>query len=98
MKHNDNNIRMKGKAKAPLLSPFCFLVSKGFLLSAFCFLLFVSCSQEEFFSQETDADAVKVVASINKMQTRVAYEADGATNFINGDEICVQNTFKHCVS
>ena len=24
MKHNDNNIRMKGKAKAPLLSPFSF--------------------------------------------------------------------------
>ena len=34
MKHNDNNIRMKGKEKASLLSPFCFLFRK-----AFCFLL-----------------------------------------------------------
>ena len=42
MKNNDNNIRMKGKEKASLLSPFCFLVSKAFLLSAFCFLLSTS--------------------------------------------------------
>ena len=61
------------------------------LLFALSSLLFVSCEQVEDFSQETDADAVKVVASINKMQTRVAYEDDGATNFINGDQICVQN-------
>ena len=92
MKHNDNNIRMKGKEKASFLSAFSFLISKGFLLSAFSFL--VSCSQEEILQQETDADAVKVVASINKMQTRVAYEDDGATNFINGDKICVQNTLR----
>ena len=64
------------------------------LLFALSSLLFVSCEQVEDFSQETDADAVKVVASINKMQTRVAYEDDGATNFINGDEICVQNTLR----
>ena len=95
MKHNDNNIRMKGKEKASMLSPFSFLISKGFLLSAFCFLLFVSCSQEEFFSQETDADAVKVVASINKMQTRVAYSGDnGVTNFVNGDAIKVVNLMR----
>ena len=85
MKHNDNNIRMKGKEKASLLSAFSFLISKGFLLSAFSFL--VSCDQEDFLSQETDADAVRVVASINKLQTRVAYEDDGATNFINGKKI-----------
>ena len=42
MKHNDNNIRMKGKEKASLLSAFSFLISKGFLLSAFCFLLSTS--------------------------------------------------------
>ena len=64
------------------------------LLFALSSLLFVSCEQVEDFSQETDADAVRVVASINKMQTRVAYENDGATNFINGDEICVQNTLR----
>ena len=57
-------------------------------------LTFAACSQEDFLSQETDADAVRVVASINKLQTRVAYEDDGATNFINGDEICVQNTLR----
>ena len=33
---------MKGKEKASLLSPFPFLLSKGFLLSAFCFLLSIS--------------------------------------------------------
>jgi hypothetical protein len=69
-------------------------VCKFSLLFALSSLLFVSCSQEEFLSQETDADAVKVVASINKVQTRVAYEDDGATNFINGDEICVQNILR----
>ena len=65
-------------------------------LSVFIFPLstFVSCDQEDFLSQETDADAVRVVASINKLQTRVAYEDDGATNFINGDEICVQNILR----
>ena len=76
-----NSIIMNGVCKFSLL----------FHLSS---LLFVSCSQEEFLSQETDADAVKVVASINKVQTRVAYEDDGATNFINGDEICVQNILR----
>ena len=64
------------------------------LLFALSSLLFVSCEQVEDFSQETDADAVKVVASINNLQTRVAYEDDGATNFINGDEICVQNILR----
>ena len=83
---------MKGKEKASLLSPFCFLISKGFLLSAFSFL--VSCEQIEDFSQETDANAVKVVASINKLQTRVAYEDNGTTNFINGDQIRVVNTMR----
>ena len=72
-------------------------ITKSELTSVLCTLLsvlFISCEQVEDFSQETDADAVKVVASINKMQTRVAYEDDGATNFINGDEICVQNILR----
>ena len=64
------------------------------LLFALSSLLFVSCEQVEDFSQETDADAVKVVASINKMQTRVAYEDDGATNFVNGDAIKVVNLMR----
>ena len=65
-------------------------------LSVFIFPLstFVSCDQEDFLSQETDADAVRVVASISNLQSRVAYEDDGATNFINGDEICVQNILR----
>lgn len=64
------------------------------LLFALSSLLFVSCEQVEDFSQETDADAVKVVALINKMQTRVAYEDDGATNFVNGDAIKVVNLIR----
>ena len=67
------------------------------LTSVLCTLLsvlFISCEQVEDFSQETDADAVKVVASINNMQTRVAYEDDGATNFVNGDAIKVVNLIR----
>ena len=64
------------------------------LLFALCSLLFVSCEQVEDFSQETDANTVKVVASISNLQTRVAYEDNGATNFINGDEICVKNILR----
>ena len=55
-------------------------------------LTFAACTQEEDFTPQMDGDAVKINATIGAMQTRVAYEADGATNFINGDEICVQNT------
>ena len=64
------------------------------LLFALSSLLFVSCEQVEDFSQETDVNTVKVVASISNLQTRVAYEDNGATNFINGDEICVQNILR----
>ena len=65
-------------------------------LSVFTFPLsvFVSCSQEDDFTPQTDNDAVKINATIGKLQTRVAYEDDGATNFINGDEICVQNILR----
>ena len=72
-------------------------ITKSELTSVLCTLLsvlFISCEQVEDFSQETDADAVKVVASINKMQTRVAYEDDGATNFVNGDAIKVVNLIR----
>ena len=64
-----------------------------FLLSAFSFL--VSCEQVEDFSQETDANTVKVVASISNLQTRVAYSGDnGVTNFVNGDAIKVENLMR----
>ena len=57
-------------------------------------LTFAACTQEDDFTPQTDNDAVKINATIGKLQTRVAYEDDGATNFINGDEICVQNTLR----
>ena len=64
-----------------------------FLLSAFSFL--VSCEQVEDFSQETDANTVKVVASISNLQTRVAYSGtNGETNFVNGDAIKVVNLMR----
>ena len=57
-------------------------------------LTFAACTQEDDFTPQTDNDAVKINATIGKLQTRVAYEDNGATNFINGDEICVQNTLR----
>ena len=68
--------------------------SNKYIVLAAMALTFAACTQEDDFTPQTDGDAVKVVASINKMQTRVAYEDDGATNFINGDEICVQNILR----
>ena len=64
-----------------------------FLLSPFCFLLFVSCSQEEFLPQETDSDAVKITASIGKLQTRVSYD-ERNTTFDEGDQIKVENKLR----
>ena len=65
-------------------------------LSVFTFPLsvFVSCSQEEDFSQSDATDVVKVVASVSNMQTRVAYGENGATNFVNGDAIKVVNLMR----
>lgn len=57
-------------------------------------LTFAACTQEDDFTPQTDGDAVKINATIGRLQTRVAYEDDGATNFINGDEICVQNILR----
>ncbi len=64
-----------------------------FLLSALCFLLFVSCSQEEFLPQETDSDAVKITATIGKLQTRVSY-AERNTTFDENDQIKVVNKLR----
>ena len=57
-------------------------------------LTFAACTQDEDFVPQGDSDAVKINATIGAMQTRVAYEDDGATNFINGDQICVQNILR----
>ena len=77
-----NNITQKQRSNFPSL------------LFALSSLLFVSCEQVEDFSQETDANAVKVVASISNLQTRVAYGENGATNFVNGDAIKVVNLMR----
>ena len=54
-------------------------------------LTFAACTQEDDFTPQTDGDAVKINATIGRLQTRVAYEDDGATNFIYRDQICVEN-------
>lgn len=78
-----NNITQKQRSNFPSL------------LFALSSLLFVSCEQVEDFSQETDANTVKVVASVSNMQTRVAYSGDnGVTNFVNGDAIKVVNLMR----
>ena len=78
-----NNITQKQRSNFPSL------------LFALSSLLFVSCEQVEDFSQETDANTVKVVASISNLQTRVAYSGDnGVTNFVNGDAIKVVNLMR----
>ena len=64
-----------------------------FLLSAFCFLLFASCSQEEFLPQEADSDAVKISATIGKLQTRVSYD-ERNTTFDENDQIKVVNKLR----
>ncbi len=69
------------------------IYNKYIVLSAMA-LTFAACTQEDDFTPQTDNDAVKINATIGKLQTRVAYEDNGATNFINGDEICVQNTLR----
>ena len=68
--------------------------SNKYIALAAMALTFAACTQEEDFTPQTDGDAVKINATIGRLQTRVAYENDGATNFINGDEICVQNTLR----
>lgn len=69
------------------------IYNKYIVLAAMA-LTFAACTQENDFTPQTDNDAVKINATIGKLQTRVAYEDNGATNFINGDEICVQNILR----
>lgn len=69
------------------------IYNKYIVLAAMA-LTFAACTQEDDFTPQTDNDAVKINATIGRLQTRVAYEDDGATNFINGDKICVQNTLR----
>ena len=64
---------------------------KKYIALAAMALTFAACTQEEDFTPQTDGDAVKINATIGRLQTRVAYEDDGATNFINGDQIRVEN-------
>ena len=68
--------------------------SNKYIVLAAMALTFAACTQEDDFTPQTDGDAVKINATIGAMQTRVAYEDNGATNFINGDKICVQNTLR----
>lgn len=68
--------------------------SNKYIVLAAMALTFAACTQEEDFTPQTDGDTVKINATIGAMQTRVAYEDDGATNFINGDQICVQNILR----
>ena len=68
--------------------------SNKYIVLAAMALTFAACTQEADFTPQTDGDAVKINATIGKLQTRVAYEDDGTTNFINGDEICVQNILR----
>ena len=64
-------------------------------LSTFIFPLsvFVSCSQEEFLPQEADSDAVKISATIGKLQTRVSYD-ERNTTFDENDQIKVVNKLR----
>ena len=68
--------------------------SNKYIVLAAMALTFAACTQEEDFTPQTDGDAVKINATIGRLQTRVAYEDDGATNFINRDEICVKNILR----
>ena len=68
--------------------------SHKYIVLAAMALTFAACTQEDDFTPQTDSDAVKINATIGRLQTRVAYEDDGATNFINGDQICVQNILR----
>ena len=67
---------------------------KKYITLAAMALTLVACTQEDDFTPQMDVDAVKINATIGRLQTRVAYDNTGGTNFINGDEICVQNTLR----
>ena len=68
-------------------------MGKFSLLFALCSFILVSCSQEEFLPQETDSDAVKISATIGKLQTRVSYD-ERNTTFDENDQIKVVNKLR----
>ena len=53
---------------------------------------FAACTQDEDFIPQGDTDAVKISATIGKLQTRVSYDDEGNTTFDTGDFIQVENT------
>ena len=68
------------------------IAARASLLVALSSFLFVSCEQIEDYPQEANDNAVKINATVDKLQARVAYDADGGTSFISGDQIGVENT------
>ena len=68
-------------------------MGKFSLLFALSSFILVSCSQEEFLPQETDSDAVKISATIGKLQTRVSYD-ERNTTFDENDQIKVVNKLR----
>ncbi len=68
-------------------------MGKFSLLFALSSFILVSCSQEEFLPQEADSDAVKISATIGKLQTRVSYD-ERNTTFDENDQIKVVNKLR----
>ena len=64
-----------------------------FSVFTFPLSVLVSCSQEEFLPQETGSDAVKISATIGKLQTRVSYD-ERNTTFDENDQIKVVNKLR----
>ena len=91
MKSNDNGTGMKGKEKASLLSPFPFLLSKGFLLSAFCCLLSISVMAAATSTQpaDTTGDGQVTTADAELIYSYILGTADEAVTLaqvdVNGD-------------
>ena len=69
------------------------IYNKYIVLAAMA-LTFAACTQEDDFTSQTDNDAVKINATIGKLQTRVIYTETGATDFVTDDQICVVNTMR----
>ena len=67
--------------------------NKLLALAAFT-LSFAACTQDEDFIPQGDADAVKITASIEAMQTRVSYDAERNTTFDEDDQIKVENKLR----
>ena len=68
--------------------------SNKYIVLAAMALTFAACTQEDDFTPQTDGDAVKINATIGKLQTRVIYTETGATDFVTDDQICVVNTMR----